>query len=142
MQLLSILERLLFRNKKSEECILPGEGCRYIFSRKHFSASRVKAAAFLPPNQPNGKTSIFLVSGLNDRSRWSLGEEQVEAQRGESIKARADFHSQVVLSQHLRIDHDGKPHYRHANITGWPDEKSERKLRAQEIANQALLKRR
>lgn len=111
---------------------------RYIIHKNHFSIlhKRVKYAAFLPA--PNGETSVFRVSGLADNAIWEIGDKEVAEKRRMSILGRADILASHVLNRTLKIMPDDNPP-RHANITGWPEEKSEQKLIALELAEDARL---
>jgi len=111
---------------------------RYILYKNHFSSlhKRVKYAAFLPA--PNGETSVFRVSGLDDNSTWEIGNKEVAMRRGIPVLGRADILASRVFSRKLKIVPDDNP-LRHANITGWPEEKSEQKLIAIEMAEDARL---
>lgn len=111
---------------------------RYILHKKHFSIERKKAkyAAFLPA--PNGETSVFRVSGLDDNAIWEIGDKEVAIRRGIPVLGRSDILASRVFSRTLKILPDDNPP-RHANITGWPEEKSEQKLIAMELAEDAQL---
>ncbi|RJQ20828.1 MAG: hypothetical protein C4560_04580 [Nitrospiraceae bacterium] len=111
---------------------------RYILHKNHFSIlhKRVKYAAFLPA--PNGETSVFRVSGLADIAIWEIGDKEVAGKRETAILGRADIPAFHVLNSTLKIKPDENPP-RHANITGWPKEKSEQKLIAIELAENAKL---
>lgn len=111
---------------------------RYILHKNHFTIlhKRVKYAAFLPA--PNGETSVFRVSGLDDNAIWEIGDKEVAIGRGIPVLGRANILASRVFSRTLKIVPDDSPP-RHANITGWPEEKSEQKLIAMELAEDALL---
>ena len=111
---------------------------RYILHKNHFSIlhQRVKYAAFLPA--PNGETSVFRVSGLEATTIWEIGDKEVAMRRGTPVLGRADILAAHVFSRKLKIVPDDNPP-RHANITGWSEEKSERKLIAMELAEDARL---
>ncbi|MBI5739161.1 MAG: hypothetical protein HZA16_00440 [Nitrospirae bacterium] len=111
---------------------------RFIFHKNHFSIEhkRAKYAAFLPA--PNGETSVFRVSGLTDIVIWQIGDKDVAVKRRMPILGRADILAFHVLNRSLRIKPDDTPPL-HANITGWPKEKSEQKLIAMELARDAQL---
>ncbi|MBI5056132.1 MAG: hypothetical protein HZB61_05920 [Nitrospirae bacterium] len=121
------------------EQVLPEEDLtRYILHKNHFSAlhNRVKYAAFLPA--PNGETSVFRISNLSDNEIWETGDKEVAQKRGIPLFGRADILASQILRRRLRIVPDDKPQ-RHANIIGWPEEKSEQKLIAIELAYNARL---
>ena len=111
---------------------------RYIFSSSHFSAqlSRIKHNAFMPP--PSGGTSVFRTSGLVETDIWAIGQ-GISTQRGQQLHARGDLLTRDVLSLTLAVE-PSEPPPRHANITGWPHEKDQIKLRAMELAEKATLR--
>lgn len=99
--------------------------------------SRVKYAAFMP-NPNNGETSVFRTSGITDEVIWDIGDREVSAKAGKPILGRADIIAVVVMSKDLEII-PNEPPERHANITGWPDERSKQKMIALELAAEARL---
>jgi hypothetical protein len=111
---------------------------RYIFSSSHFSAqlSRIKHNAFMPP--PSGGTSVFRTSGLGEIEIWAIGQ-GISTQRGQQLHARGDLLTSDVLSLALAVE-PSEPPPRHANITGWPQEKDQVKLKALELAGKATLR--
>lgn len=111
---------------------------RYILHKSLFSIlhKRVKYGAFLPA--PNGETSVFRISNLSDNEVWDIGDKEVAQKRGMLVLGRADILAFHVLQRRLRIIPDDNPP-RHANIVGWPEEKSEQKLIAMELAENAQL---
>ncbi len=58
--------------------------------------------------------------------------------RGRPLLGRTDIIASIVISKDLRII-PSEPPERHANITGWPDEKSEQKMIAIELAAESNL---
>lgn len=111
---------------------------RYILYKKLFSIERrrVKYAVFMPT--PNGETSVFRISNLSDNEVWDIGDKEVAQKRGKLVLGRADILAFHFLQKRLRIIPDDNP-LRHANIVGWPEEKSEQKLIAMELAENAQL---
>ncbi|MEW5816560.1 MAG: hypothetical protein AB1798_14350 [Spirochaetota bacterium] len=111
---------------------------RYILHKSQFSAinQRVKYSAFLPA--PNEETSVFRISNLSDSEIWRIGDREVAQKRGLPLLGRADISAFKVLSKNLKIIPDNTPP-RHANIVGWPEEKSERMSIALELAENAQL---
>ena len=113
---------------------------RYLLSRSLFSPQkkRVKSSAFLPP--PDLKLSVFRVNGLTKKEIWELGEREVVQKQSTSktLYGRADVKASKVWDVNLRIDPNDIPP-RHADLIGWPEEKSARKLIALELAEQAAL---
>lgn len=111
---------------------------RYILHANHFSIlyKRVKYAAFMPA--PNGETSVFRISNLTDNEIWEIGDREVTQKRNKPLLGRADILAFHVLNNKLEIIPDNNPP-RHANIIGWPREKSEQKLVAMELAESSQL---
>jgi hypothetical protein len=115
--------------------------CRYLLSRSQFSPQkkRVKSSAFLPP--PDLKLSVFRIIGLTEENIWEIGEEEVVQKQPtpKTLYGRAEIIAAIVQNVGLTIDPDNDPP-RHANILGWPEEKSEKKLIALELSESAKLK--
>jgi hypothetical protein len=110
---------------------------KFIFNKSQFSSvnSRVKYSAFMPP--VNKRLSVFLISSLSERELWEIGH-RVEIQRNLPLLARADIKVLFVSEAGLVVDEDDNP-LRHANIVGWPEDASEIKLKALELADKAEL---
>jgi hypothetical protein len=87
---------------------------------------------------PNGETSVFRISNLSDNEIWEIGTSEVAQKRGLPLLGRADISAFHVFDKNLKVIPDNKPP-RHANIVGWPEEKSEQKLIAMELAENAQL---
>ena len=116
---------------------------RFLVQSSHFAKSKakVKVGAFMPPT--SGKLSICRSEGLTEAEIWQIGLKYVASQ-SRSVKARADLLASDILStgyngKNLAIDADGKPHIHHANIIGWPDERSQKLLLAIILADAAIL---
>jgi hypothetical protein len=105
---------------------------RFLTHKNHFSTTHVKQGAFLPPQ--NLKLSVFCTKGLSGEQIWALGERHVTAH----IYGRAELTITAVSDIGLKIDLDNRPP-RHANIIGWPTEKSARKLCALKLAEKSFL---
>lgn len=112
---------------------------RLILTKQHYrpSDSCVKWAAFLP-NPKTGDTSVFRTSGISDDEIWAIGDREVGKKRGKPVLGRADVPASVVLSKKLQII-PSEPPERHANIAAWPDERSQQKLIAIELAEKSQL---
>ena len=112
---------------------------RFIFSSRFFSAtkSQVKGKAFEPSDRDNS-TSVFRIIGLTEEQIWYLGHHFVAQNRTSSLRARADVSVSVINNLQLRLVPD-EPPPRHANITGWPEEKDRRMSLAQLLAAEATL---
>jgi len=132
------LGSFLERFRSLAEAVSPDEQLsRYLTQSSHFSRenNRVKPAAFMPA--PNGRTSIFRTLGLSGRAIWRIGEE-VCRRGGRPLHGRADILAQEITAARLKIEPDDRSS-RHANITGWPPEKSEKMSLAQGLAARASL---
>jgi hypothetical protein len=114
---------------------------RYLTSTNHFGRqnNRVKYSAFMPP--ADLKLSVFRTKELPEKAIWDIGNNEVgeNAQVPKTLYGRAEITPLVVKKVELSIDPDDEPP-RHANIIGWPQEKSEQKLKALELAESATLK--
>lgn len=114
---------------------------RFILQTNWFSSSenRVKYAAFLPDK--NAETSVFRTSGITNNEIWDIGNFEVSIKRGKPILGRADIRANNVIARDLKVV-SKEPPLRHANIIGWPDERSKQKLIAIELASESNLHRR
>ncbi len=110
---------------------------RFIYSSSHFSRDnqRVKHNAFMPGT--DGRTSVFQTKGLDEPATWAIGEE-VGAKRSQTLRARGDIAAADVSKARLTVA-PCEPPPRHANIEGWPAEKSAQKLIAIDLADAARL---
>jgi len=108
---------------------------RFALEGNRFGNSVVKPKLF-EPNR-NLELSVFDISGLYYAEILDLG---VDVARKHPTSRRlhgwGEISQSTVVSQNLRVQHDGQPS-RHANIVGWPDKRSERKLKQQKLAQQA-----
>lgn len=113
---------------------------RFLPSKHHFAATknRVKPVAFLPPPGET-MTSVFAIRSLSDAAVWELGRVFVALPQGRLLHGRADVAVRDVTAASLDVTLDNTPP-RHANISGWPSEKSAQKLCAEELAARATLK--
>lgn len=91
----------------------------------------MKQNAFLPKDL---KLSVFQTDGLTSDQIWILGEKYITP----SIYGRAEIAHVAVSEIGLKVEPDNKPQ-RHANITGWPVQKSEQKLYALKLAEKSSL---
>lgn len=92
----------------------------------------VKYAAFLP-NPKNGETSVFRISDISEKEIWNMGDQEVASRLSKPILGSADLEASNVMRKGLRVL-PSEPPDRHANIIGWPGEKSKQKLMAIEMA--------
>ena len=112
---------------------------RFILQKDWYrpSDNNVKHAAFMP-NPKNGETSVFRISGISHKEVWDIGDREVAKIRSKPILGRADISASNVMAKDLKVL-PTEPPIRHANITGWPEEKSKQKLIALELAAEALF---
>jgi hypothetical protein len=104
---------------------------RFLTHKNQFSSERVKQSAFMPRNM---ELSVFHTNGLKDDQIWILGERYVSP----NIYGRAEITHAAVSDLGLKVELDNKPQ-RHANIIGWPAQKSEQKLYALKLAEESSL---
>ena len=112
---------------------------RFILQTNWFrpSDNTVRHAAFMP-NPTNGQTSVFRIYDLSDKEVWDIGDREVASRIGKSVLGRADIGASNVMEKGLRA-FPSEPPVRHANIVGWPEEKSEQRLISLELAAEALF---
>lgn len=112
---------------------------RFLLQRNRFNLNNytVKSTAFMP--YPYQKLSVFRIKELSEAKIWEIGERFVSQPLSKNLYGRADIVVAVIQNVGLQIDPDNIPP-RHANIIGWPKEKSEQKLLAIELAGKANLK--
>jgi len=68
---------------------------------------------------------------------WEIGDREVAPSRG-PVLARADINQNNVISRNLQVI-PSEPPEKHADIMGWPSEKSERQSIALELAEDSQL---
>ena len=108
---------------------------RFVLSRKWIRAdSTVRHIAFTPDQK--GDTSVFRISGITNNEIWDIGDREVAPKRNLPILGRADVIASFVISKGLKVI-PSEPPKRHADITDWPEEKSEQKQIALELAAKA-----
>lgn len=107
---------------------------RFILHKDYIRASdnTVKPAAFMP-NPKNGETSVFRTSGIEANEIWDIGDREVASKHDKSLLGRADILTINVIKKGLKVIPTETPE-RHANLVGWPEEKSEQKQIALELA--------
>jgi hypothetical protein len=106
---------------------------------RHYSKSHMRPAAFMPP--PDMRLSVFVVDGMTDSEIHAHG--LIHAVRPGppptpprafgKIAAEAILNQVSVPSVKLSVYRDDDPPL-HAVVIGWPSEKSEQMLIAQELA--------
>ncbi len=109
---------------------------RYIYCKRHYRSSdnTVKYSALMP--RPYTRLSVFIISDLNESEIWSIGE---NLRNDMELKGRADIIAANVYKSKLDIEVDNNPE-RHAEIVNWPEEESAMKLKAMELAQNAILR--
>lgn len=114
---------------------------RFIFDKRHFSRAKniTKPSAFLA-NDVELRCSAIWIDGLHEIEVWRIGDDFVGQARKKVAVARADFNASVVAELTLAIHPDPKPHPRHVEICGWPNEKDKRLSIAQGLCAKAALK--
>lgn len=123
--------------------VSPSESlARYLTHKNHYSPlhNSVRPAAFQPPSTL--RLSVFRIAGLTLKEVWEIGEvDVINAMHPprKNLHGFADIKAAVVYEKSLDVDPDNNPP-RHADIVGWPEEKSERNLIAQELAARATLR--
>lgn len=90
------------------------------------------------PNK-DGQTSIYRIDGLKEIDIYEIGRKFVADLFGKPLMGRADIGVWEILNRKLSVKPDPIPHLRHGNIIDWPNEKSEKKLIAMELADEARL---
>ena len=111
---------------------------RFILHKDWYRSSdaTVKYAAFLPNR--NGETSVFRTSGLSEQKVWDIAECEVFPVRRLPILGRADIPAAIPTGKGLEVV-PKEPSRRHANITGWPEEKPKQKQIALELATESVF---
>jgi hypothetical protein len=144
LRALQALFRIIFsRFERVSSRIDPTENIsRFIFSKDYFNSekSAVKVAAFMP--KEGGDISVYRTFSCAEEKIWWLGEWYVARLRkdGRTLLARADLRASDFFAQNLAIKKHPHPHPRHANVSGWPDDKPARKMKATALANVASLR--
>lgn len=124
--------------------VAPGEcTTRFIFYKNHFNESKgeISPAAFMP--SPKTFTiSIYRTTGCRERKVWLIGDLFVAHYRTDPRKlvARADLDAGSFFDQGLIIVPNPSPHPRHADVTNWPNDKAQQKIKAIALAQVAALK--
>lgn len=111
---------------------------RYVFSKKHIrpGGSTVKPDAFVPYRHT--KLSVTRHRDATKVEIWNIGE-NIALVREKELLGRADVQVFDFLEEKLNVIPDAiiPENPNHANVTGWPKEKSMQKIIAQEIAAKA-----
>src|SRR5438034_2404952 len=135
--------RIIFaRLDRLPDQVHPAEATtRFILARDQFNRTKniVNVAAFLPPK--DRRLSIYRTPCCGEEKIWWLGDWYVARKRADrrAVLARADLQALEFARQRLEIRPDRNPHPRHANVTGWPEDKPALKMKAVDHANRARL---
>jgi hypothetical protein len=97
---------------------------------------KIRYAVFDPPSSL--ALSVYRVAGMDDVTIWSTGDGFVAPYRG-TVLARADLPVAQCHVHGLSVAADPQPHPAHANIVGWPGERSKQIALAKELAIAATL---
>jgi hypothetical protein len=135
--------RLIFPKPEPSPVVCSDERLsRYIFFGSHLKLKQgfVSPEVFTPPN--NRTLSIYRTDNCSEQNIWELADIYVTPHRPDHrvSKGRADMKAEVAFEQQLQVIPYPKPHPRHANIVGWPDEPGGalELLKARELANRAI----
>ena len=123
-----------------EELVSPSEPtARFITQKAYYRSGdkTVKHNAYMP--NKNGETSIYRTTGITGPEIYEIGQKYVGKIIGRSIKGHAEILVSEIIKHRLAVKADPSPHPRHANIIDWPDEKTEQRIIAMELADNALL---
>ncbi len=112
---------------------------RFILQTGYYRPSNgtVKHNAFMP--NKDGEVSVYRTTGLSSAKTYEIGKAHVANVLDKPLLGWADIVAEKVTEHDLRVEADPTPHPRHANIVGWPDDKSEKKMIAVELASDAQL---
>ncbi len=106
---------------------------RFILNRIHLRQDRtVRQDAFIPHPWPDLSVTRHLQ--LTQTELWKIGQD-VAREVGKTLHGRADVQAFAFQRRELRVVEAPLPENpNHANIVGWPIEKSAQKIIAQQIA--------
>ena len=112
---------------------------RFLYSGEFSTNNQeVKYRGFIPQKRSPEHISVYRISSLTESEVWAIGREYVQKQK--TIRARADFFSDVVYDQdNLKVVSDPDPHERHANITPIPTDREDRDEILRELASLSKL---
>lgn len=118
-----------------DECL-----ARFILFSKWIrnSDQTVKPDAFIPYPYPN--LSVTRHIDLTEEMLWKMGQDVAEA-RAAKLYGRADIYAAAIWKQQLKIKSVPVPNNpNHANIDGWPMDKSTQKIIALQLAADAVYR--
>lgn len=99
------------------------------------SDNTVRPEAFVP--HPHVDLSVTRQRDLTEGELWRLGQNVSEI-RNCTLYGRADLEAEIVITNRLIIE-PSEPPLNHANIKGYPEEKSAQKLIAMELALKSVF---
>jgi len=106
---------------------------RFVLFGKWIRADQtIRPEAFIP--HPYTDLSVTRHKSLLEENIWVIGQE-VADKRGLTLYGRGDIYAVAILKQNLNVQPapvDNNPN--HANIVGWPEEKSAQKIIAMKLA--------
>lgn len=91
------------------------------------------------PPKASGKMSVYRIMNLGENKIFDLGHRNVSLDPDDPLIGRADILAGSIFEQDLKIEPDGIPHPRHANVINWPTEISRQRRIAEKLANKAQL---
>ncbi|MEK6656599.1 MAG: hypothetical protein AABY58_04085 [Nitrospirota bacterium] len=107
---------------------------RFILTKKYIRQDKtVRWNAFMPHK---GETSVFRVSGISDIEIWHIGEKYVVSSQNKPLFGRADITASIIMDNGLDVIPQ-EPPVKHANIIGWPEDKSKQMEMAMQLALKA-----
>lgn len=103
---------------------------RFVTSKKHIKATKVKPSAFLP-NPSDNATSVYRHGGEPRSELWKIGDDNLKVHR---IYGAAFIKAGPLREALLDVVGE-EPPLRHANIVGWPsdDDPEMKKAREKEL---------
>ena len=109
---------------------------RFILYSKWIRSSdhTIKPEAFMP--HPHIDMSVTRQMGLSETELWQLGRNVADT-RCCTLYGSADIEAGAVKSKKLSVE-PSEPPRNHANIKGYPEEKSAQKLIAMDMASKAV----
>jgi len=137
--LITCLGYILRKFKDSSDTSSNDSLARFLTSKRHFIVDklRVQPQAFMPKQL---KCSVYQINNLSLSDILKLAvNNEVTTQSGKPPYGWAAISVyEIEKIKKLKVDKDNVPE-RHANIIGWPEEKSEQKLLALELVESSKL---
>lgn len=112
---------------------------RFAMSSRHYGTQPLEAKfpLFMPPDDL--RMSVYRTSGIAVEETWALGQQYVADPQQKQIKGKADLLASELREHHLEIIAVTEPHYRHAEIVGWPPDRVRQRLLAVRLAKQSTF---